>query len=155
MDILALSGGRAALGKAILAEGTNANTFKTTAAVPYTIGGFAYSKAATDNIAFAMHASATIKTVPVSSTILYLICVDASGTVTVVQSDIVLTADLGDNLALQIPPVPDDVVPIGMIKVQTNASTTFTPATTDLGAGGITDTYYDFALGVPNTPITS
>ena len=30
-----------------------------------------------------------------------------------------------------------------LIKVATDASTTFTPGTTDLGASGVTDTYYD------------
>ena len=40
------------LGAAGLAEGTNANTFKTTNPVAYCIGGRSYYKAATDNLAF-------------------------------------------------------------------------------------------------------
>ena len=41
---------------------------------------------------------------------------------------------------------------VGYIKVTTNASTTFTPGTTGLGAAGITAAYQDCAV-MPGTPV--
>ena len=68
----------------------------------------------------------------------------------------VLTAELGViGGSLQWPGPSEDKCPIGGFKVALNASTTFTGATTDLDAAGVTDTYYNFAGGIPNTPVVS
>ena len=80
---------------------------------------------------------------------------DSSGTLSTKKGVERTTANLGANLSLQWPPCDEDKCPIGGFRVDTNASTTFTGGTTDLSAAGITDTYYDFALGMPNTAITS
>ena len=72
----------------------------------------------------------------------------------------VLTADLTNGLTdavLKWPEAPADECPIGAIKVALAASGTGVPfigGTTDLGATGVTDTYYDL-LAIPASPRTS
>jgi hypothetical protein len=63
----------------------------------------------------------------------------------------VLTASLSREAA-QWPQPDEDRCPIGGYKIATDGSTTFTNGTTDNGAAGITDTYYDFAAGLPLAP---
>jgi hypothetical protein len=139
----------ACLSKAGLAEGTNAGTIKTAApngaGTDYAIEGIAYHKADTDNIALVSHDTTDdpVSTVPVSSTVVFLVLLDASGNVRIRQGEDVLTADVNEQLVT--PQVPDGYCAIGAIKVATNASATFLAGTTDLGAAGITDTYYDLA----------
>ena len=138
-----------------LAEGTNANTYKINAAngagVDFAISGLCYHKADTDNIAMSAHAVQAV-----STTCLYLVCLNSSGTASTIKGTAVLTADLtAGNKVLNWPTPTDDLCPIGAIKVVTDGSTTFTAATTDLGAAGITDTYYNFGGGMPHEPLAS
>jgi hypothetical protein len=152
MDNLKLSqGGSFALTAGGLAEGTNANTYKTVNTITYVIDGVFKSKGATDNVAF----TAGHGTVPVSSSVLYLICLDGSGNFSTVAGRAVPTAEVtGGFRALEWPAVPADVAAVGGLRVDTNASTTFTPGSVDLGAAGITDTYYDL-FAVPTKPLTA
>ena len=76
-------------------EGTNANTFKTTQAVSHSLNGFGYYKAATDNLAF----SAGHTALGNSQRCAFFICLDASGTVTTLQSQIVTPSPTGDQRA--------------------------------------------------------
>ncbi len=150
-DILNNSGVTACYAKAGLAEGTNAATIKIVApngtGIDYVIHGIAYNKADTDNIAVTAHA-----TQAVSTSCLYLVQINAAGTVSTKKGTEQLTASLGDNLAIQWPTPDADNCPIGGYKVALNSSTTFTNGTTDLGAAGVTDTYYDFIGGMPLAP---
>lgn len=118
-----------------LAEGTNANTFKTTNTLAFTNNGVFKSKGATDNLAFSTGHTA----LAASQACLFAVWINASGTVSTTQGPIVTAGDPC--------PVPSQVTAgttlVGLIKVTTDSSTTFTPGSTDLGASGITDVYSD------------
>ena len=126
-----------AMGACGLAEGTNANTLKTVAAISFNINGQLYSKAITDNIAMTACALQAISTYCE-----YLVTIAADGTVTVTKGTEVAT-----DVAV-LPAKPATCAVIGSFKVQTDGSTTFTSGTTDLGAAGITATYKDLMFGV-------
>ena len=117
-----------------LAEGTNSATFKTVNTLTFTNNGVFKSKAATDNLAFS-----TGTALAASQACLFAVWINTSGTVTTTQGPIVAAGDPC--------PVPGqstvNVTLVGLIKVTTDSSTTFTPGTTDLGASGITDVFYD------------
>lgn len=131
------NGGYLSLTAAGLAEGTNANTFKTTNTLAYTADGVFKSKNATDNIAFS--SGATV--VPASSACLFAVWINAAGTVSTTQGPIVASTD-----ECPVPTTVSGVTLVGLIKVVTDGSTTFTAGSTDLGASGITDTYYDCSV---------
>lgn len=137
-NIEQINSGFMSLTSAALAEGTNANTYKTTATLAYTINGVFYSKGATDNIAM----TSTAGTVPPSSAALYAIWIDSAGNFSNTRGPVVASGDPC--------PVPTqtalNVALVGLIKVVTNASTTFTPGSTDLGDAGVTDTYYNCSV---------
>ena len=137
-NIEQINSGFQSLTAAGLAEGTNANTYKTAATLAYTINGVFKSKGATDNIAM----TATAGTVPPSSAALYAVWIDTNGNFSNTRGPVVDAADPC--------PVPVqtalNVALVGLIKVVTNASTTFTPGTTDLGNAGVTDTYFDCSV---------
>ena len=150
-----MRGATACYASAGLAEGTNANTIKIAApngaGIAFAINGLGYHKADTDNIAMTAHAVQAV-----STKCLYLVQIDDAGTVSTVKGTAVLTADLTAGTAVLHWPMPAaDKCPIGAVKVETDASTTFTAATTDLGAAGITDTYYNFVGGMPVDPLAS
>jgi hypothetical protein len=131
----------ACFGKAGLAEGTNAATIKTVAAVDYCIDGLIYTKAITDNIAITAAAVQAISTF-----CKYLVSVDAAGTVTVTKGTEAATS----ALAL-VPALPASSAPIGYFEIATDGVTTYTAGTTDNGAAGITDTYQDMSSVVTNS----
>jgi hypothetical protein len=117
-----------------LAEGTNANTFKTVNTLTFTNNGVFKSLAATDNLVFSAGTALAN-----SQACLFAVWVNTSGTVTTTQGPIVAAGDPC--------PVPTqataNVTLVGLIKVTTSSAATFTPATTDLSASGITDVFYD------------
>ena len=76
------NGGFESLSAAGLAEGTNANTFKTSNTLVYTNDGVFKSKAATNNVAF----SSAHTQVPASSTCLFGVWIDSAGNF-IVNSD--------------------------------------------------------------------
>lgn len=169
-DNLSLSQGlTVALAAAGLAEGTNANTIKTTNNITFTIDGRFYSKSATDNIAISytgpsvyQAAAGGIQAVNGSftggangSTRLYLICLNTSGAVSILPGPIVDSAELAaGRVALQYPDDPNGVCCIGALRVALTAGTTFTPGSVDLSASGVTATFYDLA-DVPCNPLTA
>lgn len=124
---------------ALVDEGTNANTFKTTKDVSYNIGGFGYLKAATDNLAFSAGTA-----LGNSQKAAFFILVDSAGNVTTSQSAIFTPSPTGDQRAAAEIPNPTDKAVIGAIVVTTGAAATFTPAATDLSAAGVTFTKYNF-----------
>jgi hypothetical protein len=117
-----------------LAEGTNSATFKTVNTLTFTNNGVLKSLAATDNLVFN-----TGTALGNSQACLFAIWVNATGTVTTTQGPIVASGDPC--------PVPSQttasVTLVGLVKVTTSSAATFTPGTTDLGATGITDVFYD------------
>lgn len=118
-------------------------------ATHYAINGYAYLKGATDNIAMT---AAPIQ--PVSTSCLYLVCINASGVVSSVKGKAVSTAAyLAGAAVLEWPEPANDTCPIGAVKVDTNGSTTFTAGTTAFNAGGITDTFFSLA-GMPAAPMS-
>lgn len=144
-----LFGGNVCLGKAGLAEGTNANTIKTTATITYAINGILYTKAATDNISVSASAQAN------GTTCLYGIDIDASGVVSAVKGKEVSTSLLDGSLALEFPPLPEDgKCRIGLLRIVNTSGSNFTLGSVDLGATGITDTFFDVILQ-PSKPFLS
>lgn len=151
MDQLALSNFTGCLSKAGLGIAGTADRVKITApngaGVDYAINGIAYHAADADNVdtgAAAVQAADT--------TCLYLIQLDSAGALSVNKGNEVLTADLGTSGGNCQWPLPDaNNCPIGGVKVVTVA-VTFTLGTTNFDAAGVTETWYDFALGLPPTP---
>lgn len=118
-------------GMAGLAEGTNANTIKTSNAVSYSINGQLYYKAATDNIAMTACAAQADLTA-----CYYLVTINASGTVKITK---------GTDGVAALPEAPANEAILGAFKIVTSGAT-FTSGTTDLGAATVTDTYTHFGL---------
>ena len=143
--------GNMCLTKGVLAiNAASAATIKTTNALVYTVDGVLYSKAALSAQALTVISGGTAFYVqPVSSTVYYVVAVNAAGTVITVQGDFtgrdlsIPYVGRGDGF---VPDVPAGYTAIGMFKVVTNGSTTFTPATTALDAAGVTVTYYDIGV---------
>jgi hypothetical protein len=163
------SGATFALASAGLAEGTNANTIKTTADITYTIDGRFYAKATTDNIAISYTGASVYQAAAGGvqainggftggvngSTRLYLLTLDASGAVGIVPGAIVDSAELAaGRVALQFPDAPAGVCPFGALRIALTAGTAFTPGSTDLSASGVTDTFYNL-MDVPANPLTA
>jgi hypothetical protein len=117
-----------------LAEGTNANTFKTVNTLTFTNNGVFKSKGATDNLVFSAGTA-----LAASQACLFAVWIDGSGNVTTTQGPIVAAGDPC--------PVPSQttarVTLVGLIKVTTSSAATFTPGSTDLSASGITDVFFD------------
>lgn len=169
-DNLALSAGfTAALSSGAWAEGTNANTIKSTATVTFVIDGRFYSKAATDNIAISYSGASVYQAAAGGiqavnggftggvngSTRLYLICLDTSGNVSILPGQIVDTAELSaGRVALHFPDAPNSVCPVAAMRVALTAGTTFTPGSTDLSAAGVTGTFINLST-VPANPLTA
>ena len=153
-ELLANSGFTGCFSKAGLAVGSTSTGVAIAtpngAGVDFAIDGIAYHKADAGSVAI----SAT-SVQAVSTSCLYLVELDASGALSTKKGKEELTADLGVSATLQWPAPSADKCPIGGFKVALNASTTFTGGTTALDAAGVTDTYYDFLGGIPNTPVTS
>jgi hypothetical protein len=85
---------------------------------------------------------------------IYLVCINASNTITTVAGTQVLTADITSGKTPLKWPVPTaNTCPIGAIRVDAGASA-FTAGTTALTGGTVTVTYYNLLL-VPDTPLTS
>lgn len=122
------------------------------AGIDFVINGYVYHKA--DAATVLPLTAATVQ--PVLTTCMYLMCVDADGTVTSVQGTPVLTASLTAGTAtLDIPEPSANTCPFGAVKIACASTATFTPGTTALDAANITETYYDFAGGLPSRPRTS
>jgi len=157
------------LGMAGFAAGTTAGTFKTNNAVNYQIAGRVYQKAATDNIAFTPMPKAVTPAVPVvpaNKTQVYFISVDPAGNCFFEQArssvtDAGVLRGMGGSStgagynpsAYEWPTESNGFAIIGAIKVATNASGSFTAATTSLAAANQTVTFYnvaeDYGVAIP------
>ena len=143
-----LGGNTIALERCTVGEGTAATTINV-GAVDYAIDGIAYNKS--NEVSADFTAAATQA---VSTSCLYLVQLDSSGTVSTVKGTEVTTANIGSTQFLEFPRPTPGRCPVGAIRVDTDASNTFTAGTTDLSATGITDTYYSLA-GLPAALLTS
>ena len=131
----------------VVDEGTNANTFKTTQPVSYSIGGVGAFKAATDNVAFTAGHTALGN----SQRCAFFVCLDAAGTFSTIQGTIVTPSPTGEQRTAAEIPNPADRVVIGALVVTTGAAATFTPGATDLSAAGVTFTKFNFVHDYGNT----
>ena len=149
-----IRGGTFCVSKAGLAIGGTASKAKIAApngaGVDFAINGLGYHLADTDDCILFTGLTQTDL-----YTCLYLVQLDSSLAVTVVQGTEVLTANLTAGTAVLNWPTPTaDKCPIGAIKLVMSGGA-FTGGTTELSAGTVTDTYYDFIGGVPVAPLTS
>lgn len=165
-----LLGTRNAVRSVLAINAAAAATVKTTSALEFQVDGVMYTRAALSATALAALASADFTggvglptggyfqpsgstafyVQPASTTVYYVLVVNAAGTVRVVQGTYTGQPISSQGLTVVgksvVPDVPDVWVPFGMVKVVTNSSTTFTPATTALDAAGLTVTFYDIGV---------
>ena len=120
------------------------------AGVDYGINGLSYHKADGDDIW-----TLSGDDIPINSECIFLLCLDVDGTMSIVQGEIITTADLASGAkTLKWPQPGANVCPIGAVRV-TTTSVVFVPGTTSLAEAATTDTYYDFACGMPAADLTS
>lgn len=134
----------------------SAATVKNTGAIIYSVDGIMYTKAALSAQSIAVTHNYTGTTggayvQPANTTVIYVLALDASGNVAVVQGTYA-----GQDLSQRsmgatakgtgaIPDAPAGYTPVGAIKVATGA-VTFTAGTTALDAASVTATYFDLAV---------
>jgi len=162
---------RRALGNQCLSFGTlainagGAATIKTTGATTYRHNGLNLTKAALSAQSFAVthRADGTAVTTdepayvqPQNTSVVYVVALDATGTVAIVQGTyagqaVTFKPDLSriETGTGFVPYEPAGYVAIGAVKVVT-AATTFTPGTTALDAANITFTFHNVGL-LPDT----
>lgn len=154
-DGKSMSGFTGCLSKAGVGIGSTADEISIAApngaGVDFCIDGIAYHLADDASVAGVPGA---LGTQAADTKCLYLVQVDADGTVTMKKGTEVLTTDVTNGVALHWPDPDDGNCPIGGVEVETVA-VTFTVGTTNFSAAGITDTYFDFAMGMPLAPRTS
>jgi hypothetical protein len=128
-------------------EGTGANTFQVAALTHFVIGGRAFRKAITDNIAMVAFTGTTFVTLAANQTCALFIMTNSAGTLTVLQSAAKIASTGAGYVpgAFEWPGDIDGFCCIGAILVRTGA-TTFTPAATDLSAASVTATFADVAV---------
>lgn len=149
-NIEQINSGYQAFNSGALAAGTNAGTVQNTAIINYANNGIFYQKAATNNMAPTPagtgpgYAAAAI---PPNSVSIMAFWLDSAGALVVSQGPVV-----GAGGVAPLPPFVNNRTLIGLAKVVTNASTTFTPGTTAFGAAGVTTTFYNTSV-MPGTPL--
>ena len=164
MDNLALSqGGNIAFSSGALANGTNAGTVRTTAAITYVINGVFASRAIVDNLSIAYSGPAVYGT-PADgsftgavggSTRLYGLYLNAAGALSVLPGQVTNTAELAAGVAaLHFPPMQRELCFIGALRIAVTQGTTFIPGTTALNAAGVTASYLNCS-SVPGEPLRS
>lgn len=146
-------GGTMCLSKAGLAIGSTAAELSIAApngaGIDYAIDGVAYHLA--DDATVVVTATAVQA---VDTTCLYLVTLTTAGVLATTKGVEVLTAALAaGTTVLEIPELPADVCQIGLLKVVTVA-VTFTGATTDFDASGVTTTYQDLMTLPPQPRLT-
>lgn len=136
-----INSGYMSLTAAGVAAGTNAGTYKTTNTLTYTSNGVFKSKAATNNVAFSSGHAALGN----SQACLFGVWINGAGDLSTSQGPIVAAGD-----PCPVPGAPAaNLTLVGLIKVSTSSSQTFTPGTSTLGTGN-TVAYSDCML-MPGT----
>jgi hypothetical protein len=161
-EVAKLLGDRCMVKATLAINAGSAATIKSTGTIVYSIGGVMYSHAALSAQAITIThgcfgdlvANYPAKyTQPVGTTVFYLVCLDASGNVAVVQGNyagqsLTNPNDLSKVLtgAGGLPVEPAGYTAIGVIKIALANAATFNPATTALDATDVTATYYDVSV---------
>lgn len=122
---------------ATIAMATTKSKVKTTTTAKFSSNGVVVTKAATDNFW-----TLTGAAMAVSVFRKYLLCINASGTASVIASSDAAAA--ADCMFTALPAT--GVCVVGVLTVATDATNPFTPATTLLDAAGITATYTDSGM---------
>lgn len=140
----------AAVAPPVCATGTTTSTAKTTATTQLFVNGVPLSLTATDNL-WALTADAA-NTLAIGSCRRYQLCWDGTSATTVVSvrpsnDQVIATSALGTAAsalaACRWPSLPPaGTVIVGVMSIA-NVTNVFTPATTLLGAAGVTTTYRD------------
>lgn len=152
-------GGNFSLTAAGLATGTGGGTFKTVNTLTYTIDGVFFSKGATDNIAFSSGMlppgvnSSGNPNLGNSQEAYYAVWIDSAGNFTTTMGNRVGTGGLSatqGTTAVLPPDVQAAKALVGLIKVSTDSTHTFTPGTTTLGSNN-TAAYQD-CRAMPTKP---
>ena len=112
----------------IVIGSSDAKKVKTTNTVTYCIDGIIYTAATAETV----FTDVTVQAA--STTKYYMLSINAGGTFVITNGAVV-----GD-----LPDTPADYCPLGYVRVVTDATGTFIPATDDLSDAAVTDTYYDF-----------
>lgn len=146
-----------------ITTGGGAATFKS-GALTFSVNGVYYSANALTAQSMAIAAgngpfSGAGFVQPASTTVYYSVGIKADGTVLVVQgsyagqtfnpaANVGIGAKVGTSIAGDgsVPDLPDGYAPLGVIKIVTDSSHTFTPGTTNLDAAGVTTTYFDVTV---------
>ena len=140
-----------ALNSGALAVGTAGATLDTGATINFLNDGEFKSKTAITS--GAITASTTVIAALYSA--LFTVSLDADGNMTVSHGQQELTADVtAGRRALHWPQPPAGDTVIGGFRIDVASGYSYTPGTTENGATGITDTYYNFGC-LPVEPITS
>ena len=147
-------GGTLCLSKAGLAIGSTAAQLSIAApngaGIDFAIDGILYHLADAATVAITAATTQAVLT-----TCLYLVQLNAAGTLSTVKGTEVTSAALAAGEAvLKIPQQTALNCPIGMFKVVLASTATFTAATTDLDASNVTTTYQD-VMALPPQPRTS
>lgn len=137
------------LGNAALAVGTTGATFDTGNAISFAIAGQVYSKAIVTSGAMTAQDSQAV-----STSCLYLFSLDSAGAVTVKKGTEVLTTAIAPHNPLFWPEPEAGKCVFAGVRIDCDASTTFTSGTTLMDATGLTDTYYNFA-SLPVQPLVA
>lgn len=159
MDFLQQQSLTGCLSKATLAAGTT-TTMSTTGTTTYAIKGKAYTSAAKTNSASPTTDFATGLAFPALSAnqgTVVVVGYDSAGSSFRAVQGTIQALDVGGAFinAPQMPYVPDTMCPIGYIvlKAGSTLASTFTFGTNNLsGVTGMTYTFVDVALGLPDRP---
>jgi len=117
----------------------------------YAIDGICYH--GDDDASTASIPAVTLDTQAADTTCLWLVQINAGGTVSMVKGTDVLNTDIDNGrVALDWPEPDADNCPIGAVKVKT-VGTAFIPDTDSFAESWVTDVYYNFAGGMPSRPL--
>lgn len=148
--VRAILGGRVTAPCGLAINAASAATVKTTSAITFLNDGIFTSKTALSAqvLTFVAGMNAEVPqgyVQPVSTTVYYLMVVNASGVVRCVQGSYAgqVLRNGEQKLPGGLPTYADGWSPFGLIKVVTNGATTFTPGTDALDKAGCTFTFYD------------
>jgi len=140
-------GGTFCLGNAgIIIDASAKADAETLADIPYCIKGRMYTLTSGDgDIQFDGN------TVTAAYTAMFTVCVDSSGTITVVKGTEISNTDVTNGKPIPWPEPTANTCPIGACKIKNASSSVFTGGTTLLDASDITFTAYNF-FTLPSEP---
>lgn len=158
MDYLSQVPLTAAFGAGGVTAGTTTTT-SVAAAVPFAIKGRMYSKAIAANGATPTTDAVTgaaFTPVGLNKACIFVICLDASGALKIVQGQTVGYSDAGVyETAPQFPAIPDNLCPIALeaVKVISTGSAWTMGVSNQAAQTGITKTFADICT-LPDRPVT-